>query len=43
MPDEFSKVRAALADRPGKTYLWMVLRALIMAYAAGLAALAVLQ
>ena len=38
-----SEMRAELADKPGKTYIWMVLGVLIMAYAAGLAGLAVLK
>lgn len=33
--------KAELAEKPGKTYLWMVLGVLIVAYAAGLAGLAV--
>ncbi len=32
-----------LADKPGKTYMWGVLAALLTAYACGLAALAVLK
>jgi DNA anti-recombination protein RmuC len=43
MHDEFGKIRTELADKPSKVYLWMVLGALIMSYAAGLAALAVLK
>jgi chromosome segregation ATPase len=43
MHSELSKLRAELADKPGKTYLWMVLGVLIMAYTAGLAGLAILK
>lgn len=43
MHSEFGKLRAELADKPSRTYLWMVLGVLIMAYAAGLAGLAVLR
>ncbi len=32
-----------LADKPGKTYMWGILAALLTAYACGLAALAVLK
>ena len=35
--------KADLAEKPGKLYLWGVLAALIAAYAAGLAALAILR
>jgi hypothetical protein len=35
--------KADLADKPGKTYMWGVLAALLTAYACGLAALAVLK
>jgi septal ring factor EnvC (AmiA/AmiB activator) len=38
-----AEMRAELADKPGKTYIWMVLGVLIMAYTAGLAGLAVLK
>src|ERR1700722_8706567 len=34
MHSEFGKVRAELAEKPSKTYLWMVLGVLVMAYAA---------
>lgn len=43
MHSELGKLRAELAEKPSKTYLWMVLGVLIMAYAAGLAGLAVLK
>ncbi len=43
MHSEFGKLRAELAEKPSKTYLWMVLGVLVMAYAAGLAGLAVLK
>jgi hypothetical protein len=36
-----SGVTDALADKPGRTYLWVVFGTLIVAYAAGLAGLAV--
>jgi hypothetical protein len=38
-----SGLRAELADKPSKTYMWGVLGVLIMAYAAGLAALAIIR
>jgi hypothetical protein len=38
-----SDLRTELADKPGKTYMWGVLGVLIIAYAAGLAALAVIR
>lgn len=34
---------AELAEKPGKTYMWGILAALLTAYACGLAALAVLK
>ncbi|MDE2007238.1 MAG: hypothetical protein KGI51_11770 [Rhodospirillales bacterium] len=37
------ELRVALGDKPGKLYLWGVLGVLVAAYAAGLAALAVLK
>ena len=40
---EIGSLRADLADKPGKVYLWGVLTAMVAAYAAGLAALAVLK
>jgi hypothetical protein len=43
MHSEIGKLRAELAEKPSKTYLWLVLGVLIMAYAAGLAGLAVLK
>jgi hypothetical protein len=43
MHSELGKLRAELAEKPSKTYLWMVLGVLIMAYAAGLAGLAILK
>ncbi len=36
-------IAAALAEKPGKTYMWGILAALLTAYACGLAALAVLK
>lgn len=35
--------KAELADKPGKFYLWAVLAALLAAYAAGLAAVALIH
>jgi hypothetical protein len=35
--------KADLADKPGKTYMWGILAALLTAYACGLAALAALR
>jgi hypothetical protein len=35
--------KADLAEKPGKTYMWGILAALLTAYACGLAALAVLR
>jgi hypothetical protein len=43
MHSELGTLRAELAEKPSKTYLWMVLGVLIMAYAAGLAGLAILK
>ena len=40
---EVADVKAALADKPFKTYTWGILGVLIAAYACGLAALAVLR
>jgi len=40
---ELGDIKARLAEMPSKAYLWLVLAALIAAYAAGLAALAVLK
>jgi hypothetical protein len=40
---EFAALRADLAEKPGKTYMWGVLTALLTAYACGLAALAILK
>ena len=39
----FGELRAELAEKPSKAYLWGVLAALIAAYAAGLGALALLK
>ena len=43
MEARFGSLRAELAEKPSKAYLWGVLAALIAAYAAGLAALALLK
>jgi hypothetical protein len=40
---ELAELRAELADKPGKTYMWGILAVLITAYAAGLAALAIVR
>jgi hypothetical protein len=40
---ELAELRAELAEKPSKTYMWGVLTALVTAYAAGLAALAILR
>ena len=36
-------LRADLGEKPGKAYMWGILAALLAAYAAGLAALAILK
>jgi hypothetical protein len=41
--DKISGLEVKLADKPGKTYMWGILAALLTAYACGLAALAVLK
>jgi hypothetical protein len=38
-----AQIEVKLADKPGKTYMWGILAALLTAYACGLAALAVLK
>jgi len=38
-----AELKAELAEKPGKTYMWGVLAVLLTAYACGLAALAVLK
>ena len=38
-----SDIATGLAEKPGKTYMWGILAALLTAYACGLAALAVLK
>ena len=43
MKGELGAVRVELAEKPSKTYMWGVLGVLLMAYACGLAALAVLK
>ena len=40
---EVADVKAALADKPSKTYMWGILGVLLTSYACGLAALAVLR
>jgi hypothetical protein len=40
---DLAELRADLAEKPGKTYMWGVMTALLTAYACGLAALAVLK
>ena len=39
----FGSVRADLAEKPSRTYMWGILGVLLTAYACGLAALAVLK
>jgi hypothetical protein len=36
-------IKADLAEKPGKTYMWGIMAALLTAYACGLAALAILK
>jgi hypothetical protein len=43
LTDLRSDLRTELAEKPSKTYMWGVLGVLILAYAAGLAALAVIR
>ena len=43
LSDLRGELRAGLADKPSKTYLWGILGVLITAYAAGLAALAIVR
>lgn len=40
---EIAELRAELAEKPGKTYMWGILGVLLTAYACGLAALAILK
>jgi hypothetical protein len=40
---ELAQMRSELAEKPGKTYLWAVLAVLLAAYAAGLAAVALIR
>jgi glycerol kinase len=40
---DIAELRAELAEKPSKTYMWGVLGVLLAAYACGLAALAVLK
>jgi len=40
---DIAELRAELAEKPGKTYMWGVLAVLLTAYACGLAALAILK
>lgn len=40
---ELAEPRAEAAEKPSRTYMWGVLTALITAYAAGLAALAIVR
>ena len=43
LSDLRGELRAGLAEKPSKTYLWGILGVLITAYAAGLAALAIVR
>lgn len=38
-----TELRTGLASKPSKTYMWGIMTALIVAYAAGLAVLAILK
>ena len=40
---DVAQLRAELAEKPSRAYMWGVLAALVTAYAAGLAALAILK
>jgi hypothetical protein len=40
---DLAQIEVKLADKPGKSYMWGILAALLTAYACGLAALAVLK
>ena len=40
---EIAELRAELAEKPNKTYMWGILGVLLTAYACGLAALAILK
>jgi len=43
LTSEIAQVRSELADKPGKAYLWAMLAVLLAAYAAGLAAVALIH
>jgi ribosomal protein L29 len=43
LKSDIARLDVALADKPGRTYLWAVLAVLLTAYACGLAGLAVLK
>ncbi len=43
LKSDIARLEVALADKPGKTYLWAILAVLLTAYACGLAGLAVLK
>lgn len=43
LSNKIAGLEVKLADKPGKTYMWGILAALMTAYACGLAALAVLK
>jgi ribosomal protein L29 len=43
LKSDIARLEVALADKPGRTYLWAVLAVLLTAYACGLAGLAVLK
>ena len=40
---ELGDIRAALAEKPSKTYMWGILTALLTAYGLGLAGLAIIR
>ena len=43
LAEQGGSLRAELAEKPSKTYMWSILGVLIAAYAAGLAAMAVIR
>jgi hypothetical protein len=43
LKSDIARLEVALADKPGRTYLWAVLAVLLTAYACGLAGLAILK
>jgi hypothetical protein len=43
LKSDIARLEVAIADKPGRTYLWAVLGVLLTAYACGLAGLAILK